>query len=103
MSRETLYIFFILAKRNCHSSNSCQIDNINIFLNKKQPFSKLKNLIPTSKYKTLKLTGYSWSITDPNNIHNSVVFYYCTAMPPCCCVQYMLCIVHGVFEQIPSQ
>ena len=61
-----LYIFFfILAKRNCHSSNSCQIDNINIFLNKKQPFSKLKNLIPTSKYKTLKLTGYSWSITDP--------------------------------------
>ena len=65
MSRETLYIFFILAKRNCHSSNSCQIDNINIFLNKKQPFSKLKNLIPTSKYKTLKLTGYSWSITDP--------------------------------------
>ena len=66
MSRETLYIFFILAKQNCHSSNSCQIDNINIFLNKKQPFSKLKNLIPTSKYKTLRLTGYSWGITDPN-------------------------------------
>ena len=65
MSRETLYIFFILAKQNCHSSNSCQIDNINIFLNKKQPFSKLKNLIPTSKYKTLRLTGYSWGITDP--------------------------------------
>ena len=65
MSRETLYIFFILAKRNCHSSNSCQIDNINIFLNKKQPFSKLKNLIPTSKYKTLRLTGYSWGITYP--------------------------------------
>ena len=65
MSRETLYIFFILAKQNCHSSNSCQIDNINIFLNKKQPFSKLKNLIPTSKYKTLILTGYSWGITDP--------------------------------------
>ena len=68
MSRETLYIFFILAKRNCHSSNSCQIDNINIFLNKKQPFSKLKNLIPTSKYKTLRLTGYSWGITDPKLI-----------------------------------
>ena len=51
------YIFF--------PSNSCQIDNINIFLNKKQPFSKLKNLIPTSKYKTLRLTGYSWGITDP--------------------------------------
>ena len=68
MSRETLYIFFILAKQNCHSSNSCQIDNINIFLNKKQPFSKLKNLIPTSKYKTLRLTGYSWGITDPKYI-----------------------------------